>query len=58
MRDRQSGFTVPLIGWKAEFDLPVVFLHHTHMDIIPLRSNVMSDPFLKEIERGETVYER
>lgn len=28
------------------------------LDIIPLRSNVMNDPFLKEIERGETVYER
>lgn len=28
------------------------------LDIIPLRFNVMNDPFLKEIERGETVYER
>lgn len=28
------------------------------LDIIPLRFNAVNDPFLKEIERGETVYER
>ena len=28
------------------------------LDIIPLRNDVQDDPFLKEIERGETVYER
>jgi uncharacterized protein len=27
------------------------------LDIIPLRANVSDDPFLKEVERGETVYE-
>lgn len=28
------------------------------LDIIPLRAGVLDDPFLKEVERGETVYER
>ncbi|HNX52817.1 MAG TPA: hypothetical protein PLD51_02665 [Pontiellaceae bacterium] len=28
------------------------------LDIIPLRAGVTDDPFLKEVERGETVYER
>ena len=28
------------------------------LDIFPLRSGVYSDPFLREVERGETVYER
>jgi predicted nucleotidyltransferase len=28
------------------------------LDIIPLRNDVSNDPFLKEIESGETVYER
>lgn len=28
------------------------------LDIIPLRAGVTADPFLKEIERGETIYER
>lgn len=27
------------------------------LDIIPLRDGVKDDPFLREIERGETVYE-
>jgi predicted nucleotidyltransferase len=28
------------------------------IDVIPLRSSVADDPFLKEIEKGETIYER
>jgi len=28
------------------------------IDVIPLRSSVTDDPFLKEIEQGETIYER
>lgn len=28
------------------------------LDIIPIRSGVSGNPFLKEIESGETVYER
>jgi len=28
------------------------------LDIIPIRSGISSSPFLKEIESGETVYER
>lgn len=28
------------------------------LDIIPLRHDVVDDPFLKEVEQGETVYER
>jgi hypothetical protein len=28
------------------------------IDVIPLRIGAMGDPFLREIERGETVYER
>jgi hypothetical protein len=28
------------------------------LDIIPIRSGIPSNPFLKEIESGETVYER
>ncbi len=28
------------------------------LDIFPLKSNVHSDPFLHEIEQGETIYER
>jgi len=31
---------------------------HIPLDIIPLRSDVSDDPFLKEIELGETIYER
>lgn len=28
------------------------------VDVIPLKTGVFSDPFLTEIEKGETVYER
>ena len=28
------------------------------LDIVPLRAGVQNDPFLSEIEQGETVYER
>ena len=28
------------------------------IDVIPLKSNATADPFLQQIERGETVYER
>ncbi len=28
------------------------------IDVIPLKAGVTADPFLREIERGETVYER
>ena len=28
------------------------------LDIIPLRTGVTNDPFLRKIERGETVYDR
>jgi predicted nucleotidyltransferase len=28
------------------------------LDIVPLREGISDDPFLKEVERGETVYER
>jgi len=28
------------------------------LDIVPLREGNFDDPFLKEVERGETVYER
>lgn len=31
---------------------------HIPLDIIPIRHNASSSPFLKEIEMGETVYER
>ncbi|MDP6088333.1 MAG: hypothetical protein QGF68_20150 [Nitrospinota bacterium] len=32
--------------------------HKIPLDIFPLRSGVSSDSFLREVERGETVYER
>ncbi len=32
--------------------------HKISLDIFPLRSGVSSDPFLREVECGETVYER
>ena len=32
--------------------------HKISLDIFPLRSGVSSDPFLREVELGETVYER
>jgi len=28
------------------------------IDVIPLKAGAVADPFLQEIERGETVYER
>jgi len=32
--------------------------HRIPLDIIPVRKDVMDSPFLREIESGETVYER